>query len=130
MIYIDESAIEVINEKSIRQTIANVGQKAAGPLTKASKLIPNIPTSGALKKIIKSAASELGINVTVLKTIKTGTPLTKEYAEVADAKDRSKLISKANIKAKEKFEKSSKDNKWFKFEPNKDSVTMIDVRYK
>ena len=134
MIYLSAEAIKAIQEKT--NILTKIGLKAVKPLTKSAQAIQGAEIHRALKHILKSTADSMDVEVKVSSGIKTGTPLTKEYAKVENPKDRNKLISAANPKAKEWYNKRfpkdiiKKPDRYYRFEPNKDDPSMIDVRWK
>ena len=134
MIYLTAESIKAIQEKT--NILTKIGLKAVKPLTKSAQAIQGAEIHRALKHILRSTANSMDIKVRVSSGIKTGTPLTREYAKVENPKDRDKLISAANPKAKEWYNKRfpkdmvKRPDRYYRFEPNKDDPSMIDLRWK
>ena len=134
MIYLTAESIKAIQEKT--NILTKIGLKAVKPLTKSAQAIQGAEIHRALKHILRSTANSMDIKIRVSSGIKTDTPLTREYAKVENPKDRDKLISAANPKAKEWYNKRfPKDivkspDRYYRFDPNKDDPSMIDLRWK
>lgn len=134
MIYLTAESIKAIQEKT--NILTKIGLKAVKPLTKSAQAIQGAEIHRALNHILRSTANSMDIKVRVSSGIKTGTPLTREYAKVENPKDRDKLISAANPKAKEWYNKRfpkdvvKRPDRYYRFEPNKDDPSMIDLRWK
>ena len=134
MIYLTAESIKAIQEKT--NILTKIGLKAVKPLTKSAQAIQGAEIHRALKHILRSTANSMDIKIRISSGIKTGTRLTREYAKVENPKDRDKLISTANPKAKEWYNKRfpkdivKRPDRYFRFEPNKDDPSMIDLRWK
>ena len=134
MIYLSTEAIKAIQEKT--NILTKIGLKVVKKKKKSAQAIQGAEIHRALRHILKSTADSMDVEVKVSSGIKTGTPLTREYAKVENPKDRNKLISAANPKAKEWYNKRfpkdiiKKPDRYYRFEPNKDDPSMIDVRWK